>query len=98
MAEEPSIAVLVERISNVQKSVDDIKKDMATKGDQTNTHDVIGRVEVALANEVTARVTAVKEVAARLQLVEDRMEARKYGVGIAIVISVIGSVVGVIIK
>lgn len=98
MTDAPSNEVLVERIGNVQKSVDEIKNSMATKGDQRNTHDVIGRVELALATEVAARQTAVKEVATRLQLVEDRMEARKYQFGIAIALSVIGAIVGVLIR
>lgn len=97
-AGEPSTDVLVERIANLQASVNDVKTNMATKSDQRNTDSLIGRVEVALATEIAARQTAVKEVADRLQLVEDRMEARKYGVGIAIILSVIGSVLGVIIK
>ncbi|MCZ4066418.1 hypothetical protein O1W71_01885 [Microbacterium sp. H37-C3] len=37
-----------------------------------------------------------KVVAARLQTVEDRMEARKYNTAIAILISVLGSVLGVL--
>ena len=97
MAEQPSIEVLVERITNVQTTVGEIKTDMATKVDQQNTHSVIGRVEVALAAEVTARTTAVKEVRDRLQVLEDKLEARKYQFGIAIAIGVISAFVSPII-
>lgn len=38
---------------------------------------------------------ARKAVAARLQTVEDRMEARKYNVGIAIVLSAVGVLLGI---
>lgn len=95
MAESPSTDVLVERIENLQKSVDKIESNMATKTDQANTHSLIGRIELALSQEVTSRVTAVKEVATRLQLVEDRLEARKYQFGAAILLAIIGGVVGV---
>jgi glutathione S-transferase len=95
MAEEPSIAVIVERISNVQSTVSEIKSTMATKDDHSNTHALLGRIEVALAQEVTARTAAVQAVANRLQLVEDRLEARKYQFGASILLAVIGAIVGV---
>lgn len=98
MAEEPSIAVLVERITNVQTTVSEIKTEMATKGDQVNTHDVISRIERALASEVTARQAGDEKNAARLQLVEDRMEARKYQFAISIVLAVASAIVGVFIR
>jgi flagellar biosynthesis GTPase FlhF len=57
----------------------------------------------AVEKETLARNAAVekeagerKKVAERLQVVEDRMEARKYNVGIAIALSVLGSGLGVI--
>jgi glyceraldehyde-3-phosphate dehydrogenase/erythrose-4-phosphate dehydrogenase len=92
---QPSIEVLVERIGNVQATVTDIRSTMATKSDHGNTHDLIGRIEVALAQEVTARTAAVQAVANRLQLVEDRLEARKYQFGASILLAVIGAIVGV---
>lgn len=97
MAEQPSIEVLVERISNVQRTVSEIKSDMATKGDQKHTDDAIKALTAALAQEVANRTSAVKEVAERLQLVEDRQEARKYQFGIAIALAVIGAFVSPVI-
>lgn len=38
---------------------------------------------------------ARKEVASRLQTVEDRMEARKYNVGIAVILAVVGLVLNI---
>lgn len=56
----------------------------------------------AVQAERTAREAAIekeanerKAVAARLQTVEDRMEARKYNVGIAIVLSAVGVMLGI---
>lgn len=97
MAEEPSIAVLVERISNVQLTVTDIKSEMATKEDQQHIRTDIARVERVLAAETANRIASVKDVADRLQLVEDRQEARKYQFGIAIALAVIGAFVGPIV-
>lgn len=56
----------------------------------------------AVQAERTARESAIekeanerKAVATRLQVVEDRMEARKYNVGIAIVLSAVGVLLGI---
>lgn len=47
--------------------------------------------EIAIEKEATER----KKVAGRLQTVEDRMEARKYNTGIAIILAVVGVVLGI---
>jgi hypothetical protein len=94
--EDTSNAVLVERIANVQASLNEIKADMATKTDQSNTHSIIGRVEIALAAEVTARVAGDTKISDRLQLVEDRQEARKFQFAIAIAVGVLGIVFGLV--
>ena len=94
--EEPSTAVLVERIANLQASVNEIKNGMATKSDQINTHDVIARVEVALAQEAVARAAGDTKISDRLQLVEDRQEARKFQFAIAIAVGVLGIVFGLV--
>ncbi len=59
--------------------------------------------EAAIASEKRERVagdaaeaTERKAVAGRLQTVEDRMEARKYNTAIAILMSVLGTALGVI--
>lgn len=71
--------------------------------------DLTGALEKERAERVAAvdaekkeRVAADKEeaearkaVAARLQIVEDRMEARKYNVGIAIILAAVGVALGV---
>lgn len=95
MAESPSTDVLVERIENLQKSVDKIESNMATKTDQANTHSLIGRIELALSQEVAARINSDDKLRDRLQFVEDRLEARKYQFGAAILLAIIGGVVGV---
>lgn len=43
-----------------------------------------------------AEAAARRKVSDRLQLVEDRLEARKYNVGIAILLAAFGSVLGVL--
>ena len=96
MAEQPSIDVLVERIGNVQSDVSEIKTNMATKDDQKHTDDRIAEVVGALASERAERLAAVDKVSARLQLVEDRMETRKYSTYIAILLGALGSVFSVV--
>jgi len=119
--DEPSIPVLVERLSNLQDDVSEIKRNMATANDQRHTDEQIKGLVGALASERaermagleaerTARERAIgtekreredadkaeanerKVVAGRLQVVEDRMEARKYNVGIAVALAVLGAV------
>lgn len=90
--------VLVERIHNVQMDVRDIKTNMATKTDQANTDSRIAALVGSLEAEKAERIAAVKEVKDRLQIVEDRMESRKYNTGIAIAISVIGAILAVVLR
>lgn len=101
MAEEPSIPVIVERIRNVQEDVTEIKLNMATKTDQAHIDARIAALTGALEKESAERKAEmsaerkerkedVKGVRERLQVVEDRMEARKYNTGIAIILAVVG--------
>jgi chromosome segregation ATPase len=107
MGEEPSIPVIVERIKNVQDDVTDIKNNMATKTDQAHIDARIASLTGALEKEAAERKAEVSaerkerkeevgKVAGRLQTVEDRMEARKYNTGIAIILSVVGVVLGLV--
>jgi IS30 family transposase len=102
---EPSMPVIVERIKNVQEDVSDIKRDMATKTDQAHIDQRIAGLTGALEKEAAERKAEVaaerkervagdEKIANRLQTVEDRMEARKYNVGIAIILAAIGAVLG----
>lgn len=113
MAEEPSIPVIVERISNLQGDVTEIKQNMATRTDQAYIDDRIRGLTGALERERAERVAAVEaekqeriaadkkeaeargKVADRLQVVEDRMEARKYNTGIAIILAAVSMVLGI---
>lgn len=99
--------VLVERVRNIQADVSEIKTNMATKDDQKHTDDRISdlvgaiageRVEriAAVASEKQERVAADKATSDRLQLVEDRMEARKYSTYIAILLGALGSVFSIV--
>lgn len=101
MAEEPSIPVIVERIANVQSVVTDIKRDMATKTDQAHIDQRIANLTGALEKESAERKAEIeaeskerkddiRSVRDRQQIVEDRMEARKYNTGIAIMLAVVG--------
>jgi hypothetical protein len=96
MPEEPSIAVIVERVDNVKAVVDDIKLTMSTKSDQQHTDQAIVDLTAALAQERTERMASVKVVADRLQLVEDRQESRKYSTLAAGLVGAIALVVGVL--
>lgn len=98
--------VIVERIRNVQDDVTEIKLNMATKTDQAHIDLRIANLTGALEKESAERkaeVSAerkerkedVKDVRDRLQTVEDRMEARKYNTGIAIILAVVGAVISV---
>jgi len=48
--------------------------------------------EIAIEKEAAER----KLVASRLQIVEDRLEARKYNVGISVLLSAVGVVLGIL--
>lgn len=107
MAEEPSIPVIVERIKNVQEDVTEIKLNMATRTDQAHVDERIASLAASLAAEKAERVAAVEaerkervaadeKIATRLQLVEDRLENRKYNVMISILLSVVGVTLGIL--
>jgi len=88
MAEDPSIAVLVERIANVQSTVSDIEKKLDNFGgnyvplgiyniNQSNTAEYLKRVEKALADEITARQIADKANADLIALLKQSIEDAK---------------------
>lgn len=107
MGEEPSTPVIVERIKNVQEDVTEIKQNMATRTDQAHTDQRISDLTGALEKERAERVAAVEaerkerrdeiaKVATRLQMVEDRMEARKYSTMSSVALSILGVILGLI--
>lgn len=107
MGDVPSIEVLVERIGNVQTDVSEIKTNMATRTDQAHVDQRIAALTGALEKESAERKAAVtaeakeraaadEKIAGRLQVVEDRMEARKYNVSISILLAGIASALSVL--
>jgi len=107
--DEPTTAVLVERIGNLQQSVNEVKRDMATKGDQRHTDETLTALTSALAlerqeriaadeKEASARTAAIKPVADRLQLVEDRQEARKWQFLIAIGAAIMSPIIAIAVQ
>lgn len=107
MPEEPSIPVIVERIKNVQEDVTEIKLNMATRTDQAHVDQRIADLAGALAAEKAERIAAVEaerkervtadeKIAGRLQLVEDRLESRKYNVMISVLLSAVAVVLGIL--
>lgn len=59
----------------------------------------VAAVDAEKAERIAAderEATERKAVAGRLQVVEDRMEARKYNVGISIILSAVGAFLGVV--
>lgn len=86
------IAKLDGRLSGIEGQLLDIRDRMATREGAAGLASTIARVERVLAEEVAARTIAVNEVKNRLQLVEDRIEARKFQFGIAIALGALGIV------
>lgn len=101
------VARLDERTRATAEDVADIKLHMATKNDQAHVDQRIAGLTGALEKETAERKAAidaerkervvdVNAVRSRLQVVEDRLEARKYHVGISIILAAVAAGLGVI--
>lgn len=100
---EIALARLDERTKGTADDVAEIKLNMATKTDQAHIDQRIAGLTGALEKEAAERKAAVdverteriagdEKNAARLQVVEDRQEARKFHVLISIILSATAAV------
>lgn len=102
-AEEPAVAIarMDGRLEGIERQLGTIQSNMATKEGAGALTGLVSDLRDALANERAERIagdlnekTEREKVAGRLQLLEDRMENRKYLAGTSIVIAVLGVILG----
>jgi len=104
-SEDPAVAIarMDGRLTGIEKSISDIGDRMATKEGAQAQVDTMLALRQSILDERADRLkleialrAEIKEVRDRLQVVEDRLEARKFQFLIAMAVGALGIVFGLI--